>query len=162
MKLVRHLMATEVQTAAPDTSVQEIAKMMADSDVGAIPVVRDGKLQGIVTDRDLVTRVLAEGRDAGSATALDAMSADVATVSPDQTLSDARELMAAGQIRRLPVVKGEELVGMISLGDLAVQDPSERATGEALQEISRSADTEITNEGKGPATGTPDRVREAG
>ena len=161
MNLVRHFMATEVETATTETPIEEIAQMMAKADVGAIPIVKGDSLEGIVTDRDIVVRVVAEGK-AGSAKAIDAMSTDVVTVTPDQNVSDARELMAAGQIRRLPVVKGNELVGMISLGDLAVQDPSERATGEALQEISRSADTEITNEGRGPVKGTPDRVRDAG
>ncbi|MEX2458459.1 MAG: CBS domain-containing protein [Actinomycetota bacterium] len=161
MNLVRHFMATEVETATQDTPIQEVAQMMAKADVGAIPIVRGASLEGIVTDRDIVVRVVAEGQ-ASSAKAIDAMSVDVVTVTPDQNVSDARELMAAGQIRRLPVVKGDELVGMISLGDIAVQEPSERATGEVLQEISRSADTEITNEGKGPVKGTPDRVREAG
>jgi CBS domain-containing protein len=161
VNLVRHFMATEVETAAADTPIEEVAQMMAKADVGAIPIVRGDTLEGIVTDRDIVVRVVAEGR-AGSAKALDAMSVDIVTVSPDQNVSDARELMAAGQVRRLPVVKGDrELVGMVSLGDIAVQDPSERASGETLQEISRSAATETTNQAGSPPKGTPDRVRDA-
>jgi CBS domain-containing protein len=143
--LVKNFMATEVETATQETPIEEVAQLMAKADVGSIPIVRGDHLEGIVTDRDIVVRVVAEGT-CGSAKALDAMSVEVVTVNEDQTLDDARELMAAGQIRRLPVVKGDnELVGMLSLGDIAVQDPNEADAGETLQEISRSAATETTN-----------------
>lgn len=161
MNLVRYVMATDVKAAAPETPVEEVARMMAEGDVGSIPVVSNGTLEGIVTDRDIAIRVVAEGRDPAATTASDVMSTDPVTVSPDNKLTEARELMAQHQVRRLPVVKGAaELVGMLSLGDVAVQDPSERATGETLQEISRSVDTETTNEGEGPEKGTPERVRQ--
>lgn len=159
MNLVRHVMATDVRTATPETPVNEIARMMAEQDVGSIPVAAGDELQGIVTDRDIAIRVVAEGRDPASTAAQDVMSSDLVTISPDDKLTDARELMASHQVRRLPVVKGERrLVGILALGDVAVQGPSERATGETLQEISRSVDTETTNDG--PEKGTPERVRE--
>jgi CBS domain-containing protein len=145
MDIVKSFMATDVETATQETPIEEVAQMMARADVGAIPIVRGERLEGIVTDRDIVVRVVAEGSTA-SAKALDAMSVDVVTVTEDQSIQDVRELMAAGQVRRLPVVKGDnELVGMISLGDIAVQDPDEAEAGETLQEISRSAATETTN-----------------
>ena len=145
MDLVKNFMTTDVETATTETPIEEIAQMMAKADVGAIPIVKGDSLEGIVTDRDIVVRVVAEG-SVGSAKAIDAMSVDVVTVTADQSVNDARELMAAGQVRRLPVVKGDrELIGMISLGDIAVQDPNEADAGETLQEISRSAATETTN-----------------
>ncbi len=160
MNLVRYIMATDVETATPEATVDDLARMMEKADVGSVPVVRDGALAGIVTDRDIVLRVVAEGRDPTTTTAQDVMTTEMVTVSPDHKLTEARRLMAEHQIRRLPVVKGDrQLVGIVSLGDVAVQDPSERATGETLQEISRSADTESTHQGDGPDKGTPERVR---
>jgi len=135
-------MAGAVETVAPDTSVEDVARIMAKAEVGSVPVTEDGLLAGIVTDRDLVVRVLAEGRDPRSVTAGEVASTDVVTVGPDRPLAEARELMARNQIRRLPVVDEGRLVGILALGDIAVQDDAEQATGEALEEISRSPATE--------------------
>jgi signal-transduction protein with cAMP-binding, CBS, and nucleotidyltransferase domain len=132
--------------------------MMASHDVGSIPIVdEDGRLEGIVTDRDLVVRVLAAGRDPDRIPLREiATTKNVVTIDPDQTLKEARETMAEHQIKRLPVVKGDDLVGVVALGDVAVTSASARGVGETVAEIFRSAATEEVH--GGPEQGTPGRV----
>ena len=156
--LVRHVMTEAPQTCRPDMTAEDAAGLMRQLDVGVIPVVEDGELKGLVTDRDLVVRVLAQRQDPSKVRLGDIMTSATFTVSPDTQLSEARELMAKHQIRRLPVVKSGDLVGILSLGDLAVHDASKRAVGEALEQVSESESTLSGNDG--PARGTPERVRE--
>jgi signal-transduction protein with cAMP-binding, CBS, and nucleotidyltransferase domain len=132
--------------------------LMAANDIGALPIVDDGRLVGLVTDRDLVLRVLAERKDPRSVKLGDiATSRRLETVSPDVELADARVLMAERRIRRLPVVKDGKLVGMVSLGDVAIGSASMRGVGEALAQISLSEATAERN--PGPDVGTPDRIK---
>lgn len=107
---------------------------------------------GIVTDRDLVTRVLAARQDPREVTLGEVATRTTTTATPDMSVADARALMAEHRIRRLPVMKGDQLVGMISLGDVALASASSRVVGEALQEISESASTESLNPGPDPGT----------
>jgi CBS domain-containing protein len=158
MILVRHVMATDPVTASPDLSAGDAAGLMAANDVGAIPIVEDDRLIGLVTDRDLVLRVLAERKDPRTVRLGDiATTRGIVTVTPDTQLNEARALMAQHRIRRLPVVKDERLLGVVSLGDVALRSASTRGVGEALAEISTSASTVEVN--PGPDIGTPDRVR---
>jgi len=160
MMLVRHAMATRPITASPDMNAGDAAGLMAANDIGVVPVTEGERLVGIVTDRDLVLRVLAERKDPRSVRLGEiATSRGLETTSPDTQLCDARALMAERRIRRLPVVKDGTLVGMLSLGDVAVGSASMRSVGEALASISASVATEDTN--PGPDVGTPDRVRTA-
>jgi CBS domain-containing protein len=156
--LVRHAMTEAPKTANSDMSAADAAALMKQFDVGAVPVVDQGKLVGLVTDRDLVLRVLANRQDPQGVRLGDILTKTPATVTPDTQLSEARDLMAEHKIRRLPVVKGEELVGILSLGDVALASASERAVGEALEDISESAST--TDISGGPDRGTPDRVHQ--
>jgi CBS domain-containing protein len=158
MMLVRHVMADRPVTASPEMDAGNAAALMAANDIGALPIVEDGHLVGIVTDRDLVLRVLAERKDPRSVEVGDvATTRGIETVSPDTQLADARALMAEKRIRRLPVVKDGTLVGMVSLGDVAIGSASMRGVGETLAEISVSdATTEIN---AGPEVGTPARVK---
>jgi CBS domain-containing protein len=156
--LVRHAMTQAPTTLSPDSTAGDAAIAMANHDIGAVPVVEDGRLVGLVTDRDLVTRALATARDPRSVKLSDVLTGSPVSASPGMTLDDARDLMAQHQIRRLPVVQGDELVGIISIGDVALQSASKREVGETLEEVSRSASTEELNDG--PDRGTPDRVRE--
>jgi CBS domain-containing protein len=158
MILVRHAMTESPQTARPDLNAADAAGLMRDLDVGVIPVAEGEKLLGLVTDRDLVVRVLAERKDPMEVRLGDIATSSPITVSPDDRLSTARDLMSEHRVRRLPVLKGEQLVGILSLGDVAVADSSERAVGEALEEISESPSTSEVSEY--PERGTPDRVRE--
>jgi CBS domain-containing protein len=156
--LVRHAMTEAPQSARPDMTASDAAGLMKQLDVGIIPVVEGGKLVGLVTDRDLAMRVLAERRSGDEVRLADIATGSPVTVTPDTKLAEARQLMAEHQVRRLPVMKGDQLVGILSLGDVAVQGASDRASGETLEEISRSPATEgIT---RGPDPGTPDRVME--
>jgi CBS domain-containing protein len=133
---IRDLMTENPSSCAPATPVVEAAKVMAREDVGSIPVVDGGRLVGVVTDRDLVVRVLAEGRDPERTTVADVASSDVATVSPDESLDQALELLARHQVRRLPVVEGEQLVGILAQADVA-RHADEVQTGEVVEQISK-------------------------
>jgi predicted transcriptional regulator len=136
-------MTPDVATVTPDTTLEEIATLMRDEDTGAIPVVEDNELIGIVTDRDIVLRCVAQGRDASETMAEDVMSSDIASIHPDTDLQEASQLMSAKQIRRLPVTEDGMLVGMLSLGDISVKQrerPKDKA-GEALQHISQGVKT---------------------
>jgi CBS domain-containing protein len=158
MMLVRHAMAASPVTATPDLSASDAAGLMASHDIGALPIVEGERLVGLVTDRDLVLRVLASRKDPRTIRLGDiATSRELATVTPDMQLCDARALMGERRVRRLPVVKDERLVGMLSLGDVAVGSASMRGVGEVLAEISVSRATEEMN--PGPDVGTPERVR---
>lgn len=157
--LVRHAMTESPQTIGPDMNACDAAAMMRTEDVGALPVVEDGRLLGLVTDRDLVLRVLAERKDPLEVKVGDIATTSAVTVTPDMRLSEARDLMEEHKVRRLPVMKGEALVGIVSLGDLAWADASAREVGEALKAVSESEGTRSKNEG--PDRGTPERRRDA-
>jgi CBS domain-containing protein len=154
--LVRHAMTESPQTVKPSLTAGDAAALMKELDVGVMPVAEDGRLLGLVTDRDLALRVLAERRDPTEVQVGEIMTRSLVTVTPDMKLSEARDLMAERRIRRLPVMKGEELVGILSLGDVAMADASGRAVGDALEQISESESTRDI--GDSPDRGTPDRV----
>lgn len=138
MKQVRELMSTDCKTVTLQDNVHEIAVIMAQNDIGFVPVVDENdrsKLIGAVTDRDLVVRGYAEKRP-GSCPVKDVMSESLVTVSPDQDAEDAADIMASHQIRRLPVVENNKLVGVITLGDLSLGSTTGRDAGHALSEIS--------------------------
>ena len=159
-RLVRHVMAAEPKVATEDMSAVEGARLMASYDFGMVPIVgSDRRLVGVVTDRDLVVRVLAQGIDPqtvdlGSI----ATTKNLATIDPDGSLHDAERMMAEHRVKRLPVVKDDELVGVVALGDVAVTADSPRTVGEAVAEISRSPATEEVHGVREPATGTPAQV----
>jgi CBS domain-containing protein len=133
---IREIMVTEIQAAEPDDTLEDVAVMMRDNDVGAIPVVEDGELIGIITDRDIVVRCVAEGRDPAEVAADEVISGDLQTIAPEAGIDEARRMMGDSQIRRLPVVEGGRLVGMLSLGDLAVKTGQEEEIAKALEDIS--------------------------
>jgi len=157
--LVRHAMTESPQTAGPDLTAADAAGLMKQLDVGVVPVAEGGTLIGIVTDRDIVLRVVAERQNPDDVKLGDILTKSPVTVTPDTKLSDARDLMSQHRIRRLPVMKGEELVGILSLGDVALADASDRQVGETLEDISESDSTaDLTG---GPDRGTPERTRRA-
>ena len=133
---VREIMTDKVATASPDTTLEAIAVMMKDEDAGAIPVVEDDELIGLVTDRDIVLRGIAEGLDVTETTVDSILSDDLETVESGADVSEASRLMSRKQIRRLPVVENGRLVGIVSLGDIAVKAGEEDAAG-ALEDVSR-------------------------
>jgi CBS domain-containing protein len=132
---IRDVMTPNPRTVSPGDSIQSAARIMRDEDTGAIPVVENGRPVGLVTDRDIVVRAVADGAQ------LDRPVRDIATtnivaVSPDMSTREANELMREHQVRRLPVVDGDRLVGMVSLGDLAVKESKESRSGETLERVS--------------------------
>jgi CBS domain-containing protein len=138
---VADVMTAQVATARPGDSIRKVASVMANVDSGAVPVIEDGKVVGLVTDRDIVLRVVAEGGSFDSPIS-EVMSEGVQTVSEDDNVADAAGKMASHQIRRL-VVTGEKgnLVGILSLGDIAL-DYGAKAVGKTLEEISQDPPSE--------------------
>jgi CBS domain-containing protein len=133
---VRDIMTSEgLTTATPDTTLEEIAIKMREENIGAIPIIDDGNITGIITDRDIVVRAVAEGEDCSQCTAEEILSEELRTIEAEALIEDAAELMARYQIRRLPVLEEGELVGMISLGDVSVKAGEDQA-GPTLGEIS--------------------------
>lgn len=136
---VRDVMTKSIVTVSPDTTIKEVAQLMQQHNVGAIPVVDNNGLTGIVTDRDLVVRNIASGKDPFSTPVRDVMTTQVTTVTPDEDVKSITKLMASRQIRRIPVVENQQLVGMVSLGDIATTGRTEleMEASEALSEISK-------------------------
>ena len=137
MQKLRDIMTRDVEIIAPKATVQEAAKKMQDLNVGALPVCDGDKLTGMITDRDLVMRVLAEGRNPKTVTVSEAISKDVVFCFEDDGVDKASQLMARHQIRRLPVMSStKRLVGIVTLGDVAVHGKNSEASGDVLQQVS--------------------------
>lgn len=133
---IEEIMTTDIETCMPESTLQEVASKMREINVGSIPICEKDRLVGIVTDRDIVIRGIAEQLPSDSAIA-EILSAEVITGTVDLTIEEAAELMAAHKIRRLPIVENERIIGIVSLGDLAIRDTSETHLAEnAIIEIS--------------------------
>jgi CBS domain-containing protein len=140
-KSVRDVMTPGVQTVSASQSLAEAAEVMKGEDVGSVPVVEEGRLAGIVTDRDIVTWAVAERRDPQTVKVDEVASRELVTVEPDQDLDEALALMARHQVRRLPVVEEGQLVGMLAQADVALE-AKEKQVGETVEEISKPTSTE--------------------
>jgi CBS domain-containing protein len=140
---IREIMTREVDVIRPDASVRDAALKMKELDVGAIPVCDGQKLAGLVTDRDITVRAVAEGRDPSEVQVAEVMSADIAYCFEDETIEQAANLMESKQIRRLPILdRNKQLAGIISLGDISVRTEGSRQkdlAAESLEEISEPA-----------------------
>ncbi|QOR68437.1 CBS domain-containing protein [Cytobacillus suaedae] len=137
MQSVREIMTSDVEYCTPLDNVYEVAVKMKEHDVGVIPIVDNDKLVGMITDRDLVIRGYAE-KHSGSTKVTDVMSDELITIKPDTSVYEASQLMSKHQIRRLPVVEHDKLVGIVALGDLATNKLSDQKAGQALSEISEN------------------------
>ena|SRR6184192_3865720 len=136
-KHVRDVMTTRPRAVTPDTPLNEVAQLMEAEDVGAIPVVEGERLVGMITDRDIVVRAIAKGKDPRGMPVRDAASSELVTARPDHDVSDALQLMARNQVRRLPVVdEDDRLVGVVAQADVALE-AKEKDAGELVEEISR-------------------------
>ena len=136
MKL-REIMTKNVVRIRPDEPVAVAARALAQYNIGALPVCGDdGRLRGLVTDRDIVTRCLAAGRNPGSTTVAEVMTGRIVAGRPDMGASAAPELMGKEQVRRLPVLEDGRLCGMVSRGELAGQAETSAEAGDARTEIS--------------------------
>ncbi len=137
---LKTIMTPEVERMPKDTSIQEVAQKMKTLDVGMIPVYDGDRLVGMITDRDITLRVVAEARDAAKTPAHMIMTPEVVYCFEDQTIEEAAKVMEKHQIRRLIVLnRDKRLVGIVSLGDFATDSQSKKAAGEALSEISKAA-----------------------
>ena len=136
---VRHVMTTPAITISPEESVAVAARTLTHYNIGILPVCGgDGRVCGLVTDRDIVTRCLAAGKSAANTPVRDVMTKGVVSARPDMDTALAAGLMGREQIRRLPVMENGKLCGMVSLGDLAVQTETAYDAGDALAEISNN------------------------
>jgi len=137
---LKEIMTRGVDVIAPDATVRDAAQKMKQRDIGPVPVCDGERLVGMLTDRDITIRVVADGRDPATTPVREAMTADVLYCFEDQDVAEARRLMAEQQVRRLPVLnRNNWLVGMVSLGDLAVDAGDPQRAGEALKEVSEPA-----------------------
>ena len=133
---IRDIMTSNPSTVEPDKTVVDAARIMKQEDAGVVPVTENGRLTGMVTDRDIAIRVVAEGRDPQSTPVREVASKDLVTVDPRQDLDEALRLMAQHQVRRLPVVEEDgRLVGVVAQADVA-RHGNDTKTGQVVQEIS--------------------------
>jgi len=139
---IRDVMTPNPRTVSPDDTIQAAARIMQAEDTGAVPVVNNGRLLAVVTDRDIVVRVVAEGVPTSSRVGSIA-SANVICANPEMTTREASELMSEHQVRRLPVVENDQLVGIVSIGDLAVKEGKDSRIGDTLQSISEGVKEKI-------------------
>jgi CBS domain-containing protein len=134
---VHEVMTERPRAVTPETPVSEAARLMESEDVGALPILEGEQLAGIVTDRDIVVRAVAKERDPKGMPVREVASKEVATIGPDDSLSDALKVMASAQVRRIPVVdEGNRLVGMVSQADVALE-AKDKDVGEVVAEISK-------------------------
>ncbi|WP_220127389.1 CBS domain-containing protein [Anoxybacillus ayderensis] len=131
-------MTRQVATVTPDQSVQEAAQLMNKHNVGAIPVVENGKVKGIITDRDITLRTTAQGLTPSTPVS-QVMTSDVVTGTPNMSVDEAAKVMAKNQIRRLPIVQNNALCGIVALGDIATNQAYDEAAEQALSEISETS-----------------------
>jgi CBS domain-containing protein len=129
------VMTPNPSCVSPEDSIQNAARIMRDMDTGAVPVVDNGRPVGIVTDRDIVVRGVAEDGQLNRPVR-EIVTSSIVCASPDMSTREAADLMSEHQVRRLPVVENERLVGIVSIGDLAVKEGKDRRIGDTLQDIS--------------------------
>ena len=131
---IREVMTPNPRTVAPSDSIEKVACIMRDEDTGAVPIVENGRPVGMVTDRDIVVRAVADGQL--NRPVRDICTGAVVAATPDMSTREAAQLMSDHQVRRLPVVENERLVGIVSIGDLAVKEGKDSRWGDTLQAIS--------------------------
>jgi CBS domain-containing protein len=139
MANIRDTMTADPRSIAPGDPIVDAARLMRDEDIGSLPVTEEGRLVGMITDRDIAVRVIAEGRSPQSTTVGEVFSREPVTAQPDQDLDEALRLMARHQVRRLPVVEGDRLVGILAQADIALEE-KEKKTGELVESISQPSE----------------------
>ena len=132
---IRDVMTPNPRFVSPDDSIQNAARIMRDEDTGVVPVCDNGRAVGIITDRDIVVRALAEDGQLNRPVR-DFATSGIISATPDMSTRDAAHLMSEHQVRRLPVLDGDRLVGIVSIGDLAVKEGKDGRVGDTLQHIS--------------------------
>lgn len=133
---VADIMTSYVVTCDPEETLAEAAQKMESRDIGCCPVVEQDILVGVLTDRDIAVRSVAKGLDPNSRQVRDIMTLDIVTAEPSMSCEDACRLMSENQLRRLPVVENDRLIGIVSLADLAIDLEEEEMVAETLEKIS--------------------------
>ena len=137
MQQLKDLMSGDVKVISPDMSIRDAARQMRDGDFGMLPVGENDRMIGTISDRDIAIRAVAEGKDA-DIKVRDVMSESIAWAYEDDSVEQASKIMSERQVRRLPVVdRGKRLVGIVALGDFAIESSEIRPVAEALSEISK-------------------------
>jgi len=140
-KSVRDAMTEDPRSIGASASVVESARLMREEHIGSLPITDDEQLVGMITDRDITTRVVAEAADLEMTSVGDVYSRDLISVEPDKDLDEALQLMARHQVRRLPVVENGRLVGIVAQADIALRE-NEKKTGELVEAISEPLEGE--------------------
>jgi CBS domain-containing protein len=140
-KSVRDTMTGSPHSIGASASVVEAARLMREKHIGSLPITDDEQLVGMITDRDIATRVVADAADPKTTSVGDVLSRDVISVEPDQDLDEALQLMARHQVRRLPVVENGRLVGVVAQADIALRE-NEKKIGELVEAISEPSEGE--------------------
>ncbi len=136
---VRDVMTPNPECVSERDSISDVARIMKEQDTGVVPVVDGKRIIGLITDRDIVVRGIAEGRDVSSVKVNEIMTKSVRSVKEDTPLTEVLDLMGSAEIRRLPVVNGNnELVGIVSLGDIATNSSQDGRVGKAVENISEA------------------------
>ncbi len=136
MTTARDIMTEGADYIASSTTVLEAAKKLASEDYGALPICDGDKLRGMITDRDIVVKVLAQDKDPATTTVIDLVQGEVVTIGADDPVDEISRTMAKHQVRRLPVIDGTKLVGMVSQADLA-RSGDDRLAGDTVESISQ-------------------------
>ena len=145
-KQIRDVMTSNPECVNETNSLRDVARIMKDRDTGVVPVVNGRKIVGLITDRDIVVRGLAEGKNMESASVSELMTKQVRTVRDDATVNDALELMNSAEVRRVAVVNSnDELVGIVSLGDISVKSEQDAKVGKTVESISGAPPTRPRN-----------------
>ena len=140
---VRDAMTEHPRSIGPSASVVEAARLMRDEHIGSLPITDGDTLVGVITDRDITTRVVAEAADLATTSVGDVYSQNLISVQPDKGLEEALQLMARHQVRRLPVVENGRLVGIVAQADIALSlSGDEKKTGELVEAISEPSEGE--------------------
>ncbi|RAL25680.1 CBS domain-containing protein [Thermoflavimicrobium daqui] len=145
MDKVRHIMSKNVVSVGPNDNIYEVACLMRDHNVGMLPVVENNQLYGVITDRDIVLRGVAEKKP-NSSTVKDIMSSRLVHGHPEMSIDEAARVMSEAQVRRLPVVENNQLIGVVSIGDMAVREPYADAASTAMQEISETHNPHVSSD----------------
>ncbi|GMB08763.1 CBS domain-containing protein [Thermolongibacillus altinsuensis] len=132
---IENIMTKQVATVTPNQTVQEAAQLMSQHNVGAIPVVENGQVKGILTDRDIALRSTAQGLNSSTSVS-QVMSSNVITGTPNMSVDEAAKMMSKNQIRRLPIVQNNQLCGIVALGDIATNNAYDQQAEQALSNIS--------------------------
>ena len=136
-KQIRDVMTANPECVSETGSLRDVARIMKDRDTGVVPVVNGKKIVGLITDRDIIVRGLAEGKNMESASVSELMTKQVRTVRDDASVNDALELMNSAEVRRVAVVNSnDELVGIVSLGDISVKSDKDSKVGKTVESIS--------------------------